>query len=82
MVPDFLCNAGGVFVSYLEYTQETQQDQMTEEVVEARLEKRMREKFKLVIDTAETKHLSTRDAAMHLALESVCAATVARGNLP
>lgn len=82
VVPDILCNAGGVFVSYLEYTQETQQEQMTEEVVEARLDKRMRDKFKLVIETAEKQRLSTRDAAMHLALSSVCAATVARGNLP
>ncbi|MEI7435662.1 MAG: Glu/Leu/Phe/Val dehydrogenase [bacterium] len=82
VIPDILCNAGGVFVSYLEYTQETQQEQMTEDVVDARLEKRMRDKFKLVISTAEKRKLSTRDAAMHLALESVCSASVARGNLP
>ena len=42
----------------------------------------MRDKFKLVVGTAEKQRLSTRDASMHLALESVCAATVARGNLP
>ncbi len=82
VIPDILCNAGGVFVSYLEYTQETQQEQMTEEDVKSRLEKRMRDKFKLVVGTAEKQRLSTRDASMHLALESVCAATVARGNLP
>ena len=34
IIPDILCNAGGVFVSYLEYTQETQRDQMTREEVE------------------------------------------------
>jgi len=33
IIPDILCNAGGVFVSYLEYTQETQREQMTLEVV-------------------------------------------------
>ena len=33
VIPDILCNAGGVYVSYLEYTQETQQEQMTEEEV-------------------------------------------------
>ena len=37
VIPDILCNAGGVFVSYLEYTQETQREQMTLEQVERRL---------------------------------------------
>ena len=37
IIPDILCNAGGVFVSYLEYTQETQRDQMTREEVDQRL---------------------------------------------
>src|SRR5690606_14838477 len=43
--PDILCNAGGVFVSYLEYTQETQAEQITEETVRARLHRRMGERF-------------------------------------
>ena len=38
IIPDILCNAGGVFVSYLEYTQETQREQMTVEQVESRLQ--------------------------------------------
>lgn len=82
VIPDILCNAGGVFVSYLEYTQETQQEQMTEQEVVARLTARMREKFKLVHDTARTRSLSMRDAAMYLAVRSVCTATMARGLLP
>lgn len=82
VIPDILCNAGGVFVSYLEYTQETQQEQMTEDVVIARLEKRMHERVHLVVDTAEKRHLSTRDAAMLLAVSRVCEATLAKGNLP
>jgi len=82
VIPDILCNAGGVFVSYLEYTQETQQEQMTREAVLARLDKRMRDKFKLVHDTAIARKLPTREAAMYLALKNVCAANVARGALP
>ena len=45
VIPDILCIAGGVFVSYLEYTQETQREQMTLEEVEKRLADRMRDKF-------------------------------------
>ncbi len=82
VIPDILCNAGGVFVSYLEYTQETQQEQMTREEVLARLDKRMKEKFKLVHETARARKLSTREAAMYLALKNVCAAHIARGALP
>ena len=82
VIPDILCNAGGVFVSYLEYTQETQQEQMTREEVLARLDRRMKDKFKLVHDTATARSFSTREAAMYLALRNVCAAYVARGLLP
>lgn len=82
VIPDILCNAGGVFVSYLEYTQETQQEQMTEDVVVSRLERRMKERFNLVADTAEKRKLSNRDAAMLLAVSRVCEATIAKGNLP
>ncbi len=82
VIPDILCNAGGVFVSYLEYTQETQQEQMTREAVLARLDKRMKDKFKLMYDTSVARKLPTREAAMYLALNSVCAAHIARGALP
>ena len=82
VIPDILCNAGGVFVSYLEYTQETQQEQMTREEVLGRLDKRMKEKFKLVRDTALARNLSTREAAMYVALKTVCSAHTARGALP
>jgi len=45
IIPDILCNAGGVFVSYLEYTQETQREQMTIEQIQKRLEMRMNTRF-------------------------------------
>ena len=53
IIPDILCNAGGVFVSYLEYTQETQRDQMTRDEVERRLSERMQATFELVYDRAQ-----------------------------
>lgn len=82
VVPDILCNAGGVYVSYLEYTQETQQEQMPETEVRLRLENRMSEKFGLVARTARDMKLGLREAAMYLAVKQVCAAIVARGALP
>jgi glutamate dehydrogenase (NAD(P)+) len=82
VIPDILCNAGGVFVSYLEYTQETQAEQMPEAEVLARLEKRMQERFRLVSETAASRGTSMRRAAMYLAVRTVCAAVVAHGALP
>lgn len=82
VIPDILCNAGGVYVSYLEYTQETQQEQMTEPEVCARLDGRMREKFRAVACEAQRRGVGMRRAAMLLAVKTVCAALVARGRQP
>jgi glutamate dehydrogenase/leucine dehydrogenase len=82
VVPDIICNAGGVFVSYLEYTQETQQEQMTLQEVNTRLEQRMKERFAQVHDLARERRLSLRQAAMLLAVRRVAQALEARGNLP
>ena len=82
VIPDILCNAGGVFVSYLEYTQETQQEQMTQQEVLSRLGQRMTEKFQQVSALAAAKGFHLRDAAMYQAVKTVCTAVAARGNLP
>jgi len=82
VIPDILCNAGGVFVSYLEYTQETQAAQMAETEVRARLEQRMKERFQLVHRTSCERGWTLREAATYLALKTVCMALVARGTLP
>ncbi|MDZ4198734.1 MAG: Glu/Leu/Phe/Val dehydrogenase [Kiritimatiellia bacterium] len=82
VVPDILCNAGGVFVSYLEYTQETQQEQMGAEEVLARLQKRMKDRYALVHDTATERGWQAREAAMYCAIKQVYEALQARGALP
>lgn len=82
VIPDILCNAGGVFVSYLEYTQETQAAQMAEIEVRARLEQRMKERFRAVHDASRERGITMREAAMYLAVKTVCTAFVARGRLP
>ena len=82
VIPDILCNAGGVFVSYLEYTQETQREQMTLAQVEDRLEERMNQRFAAVYGLAEDKHLTMRQAAMDLAVNRIVEAIHVRGFLP
>lgn len=82
VIPDILCNAGGVFVSYLEYAQETQREQMNLEQVEARLSDRMRKRFNEVYDSASQKGISMRAAAMDMAVSKVVEAVFARGFLP
>jgi glutamate dehydrogenase/leucine dehydrogenase len=82
IIPDILCNAGGVFVSYLEYTQETQREQMTLEQVEMRLQNRMNSRFEDVFKYYKNKKCSMRQAAMDIAVKSVVDAVEARGFLP
>ena len=82
VIPDIVCNAGGVFVSYLEYTQETQQEHMTVQEVRHRLRRRMTEKFQELYNLASEMKLPLRQAAMYQAVKTVCSALIARGTLP
>jgi glutamate dehydrogenase/leucine dehydrogenase len=82
IIPDILCNAGGVFVSYLEYTQETQREQMTLAEVEKRLAERMTKRFNEVYERAKQQKLTMRQAAMDMAVSKVVEAVFTRGLLP
>ncbi|MBE2204227.1 MAG: Glu/Leu/Phe/Val dehydrogenase [Chthoniobacterales bacterium] len=81
-IPDILCNAGGVFVSYLEYTQETQREQMEKAEVEARLHERMETAFQEVLTYSLEKNMPMRAAAMDIAVRRVAEAITARGIHP
>jgi glutamate dehydrogenase/leucine dehydrogenase len=82
IIPDILCNAGGVFVSYLEYTQETQRDQMTRDEVDQRLHNRMQGAFEQVYERARRNRQTMRHAAMDIAVTRVVDGIIARGLLP
>jgi glutamate dehydrogenase/leucine dehydrogenase len=82
IIPDILCNAGGVFVSYLEYMQETQREQMTLDIVESRLRERMMQRFTDVLAFAKQRRCSPRVAAMDLAIARVAQGMRARGMRP
>lgn len=81
-IPDILCNAGGVFVSYLEYAQETQREQMTLKEVEARLQERMDAAFAEVLTYSKAHVLPMRSAAMDIAVGHVAEGIRARGEHP
>lgn len=80
VLPDILCNAGGVYVSYLEYTQETQRDQWTLNAVNERLHRRMRERFSVVWNgTSDPCQL--RQEALQIALKKLYEGLISRGLL-
>ncbi len=82
IIPDILCNAGGVFVSYIEYVQETQRDQIGLDQIRDRLKRRMTETFEQVHQYADQHGRAMRDAAMDLAVTRVARGIQARGFLP
>jgi glutamate dehydrogenase (NAD(P)+) len=63
MIPDFLCNAGGVTCSYFEQVQNNMNFYWTKDEVLTRLDEKMTAAFKAVSDLARTKNVYMRDAA-------------------
>lgn len=82
IVPDVICNAGGVTVSYFEWVQDLASFFWTEEEINNRLDQIMKNAFQTIWQTAELKQCSLRTAAYILACERILDARNDRGTYP
>ena len=82
VVPDILCNAGGVIVSYFEWAQNRAGLAWTVDEVNERLRRQMTNAAEAVWERSERDGVSLRLAAHSLAVERVAEATRLRGLYP
>jgi glutamate dehydrogenase (NAD(P)+) len=82
VIPDILCNAGGVIVSYFEWAQNRASLAWTLDEVNERLRRQILAATSTVWARAESDGIGPRLAAQSIAVERVAAATSVRGLYP
>ena len=79
VIPDFLCNAGGVTTSYFESVQNDMNYYWTREEVLSRLDTKITQAFNSVVEMANGEGVYMRDAAYMVAIAKVVKAMELRG---
>ena len=79
LIPDFLCNAGGVIVSYFETVQNRQSFYWEEAEVHARLDRKMTKSFHDVLGVSQERGIDMRTAAYYVAVSRVAEVMRLRG---
>ena len=82
VMPDILCNAGGVIVSYFEWVQDLQNFFWGETEVTDRLFRILEQAFVAMLKRARAQRIPHRIAAMSIGVERVVAAKHSRGLFP
>jgi glutamate dehydrogenase (NAD(P)+) len=82
LIPDILCNAGGVTVSYFEWVQDLNRDHWSEAIVNAKLKEIMDKAFDETLRMSISEEVNMRTAAYLLAVQRVADATAMRGLYP
>lgn len=82
VVPDVICNAGGVTVSYFEWVQDFSSFFWSEDEINVRLDKIMVDALRRIWDTADRHKISLRTATFVVACERILIARQERGLYP
>ncbi len=82
VMPDVICNAGGVTVSYFEWVQDFSSFFWSEDEINVRLDKIMVEALNKIWDTADRHKISLRTATFAVACERILQAREERGLYP